>query len=175
MTQTEIIAKNIIKYRKLKGLTQNDVASYLGITRAGYANYEQGVRSLSFETALQLGELFGVSTTTLGYVEENEEQPASVHKAEIEITPREIILVKAYRNNPDMQTAVDRLLKIEQPITIKSFRAASSVDNHEPKIDISEYTRNIAAGTGNEGLDDNKINEVNDFARQIAELENKSE
>ena len=45
----------------------------------------------------------------------------------------------------------------------------------QKEIDISEYTRNIAAGTGNEGFDDNKINEVNDFARQIAELENKSE
>lgn len=137
MTQAETIAQNIIKYRKLKGLTQNDVAEYLGITRSGYANYERGLRTLSFETALQLGELFEVSTNTLGYTEEIEQSTNKMSKAQnpnIEFTQHEVNLVKAYRNNPDMQLAVDRLLKIEQPATIKSFRAANSSDNHEPEI-----------------------------------------
>ena len=137
MTQTETIAHNIIKYRKLKGLTQNDVAEYLGMTRSGYANYELGLRSLSFETALQLGELFEVSTNTLGYTEEYEMKPTEtkdVKKPNIILSPHEEKVVKAYRDNPDMRTAVDRLLKIEQPAMIKSFRAASSIDNHEPEI-----------------------------------------
>ena len=43
-------------------------------------------------------------------------------------------------------------------------------------IDISSYTQNIAAGTGSEGFTEDKVNEVNDFAKQVAELEgNKSE
>lgn len=146
MTRTEIIAKNILKYRKQKGLTQNDVANYLGLTRAGYANYERGIRSLSFETALQLGELFGISTTTLGYIDETKDDIPQVQNIETPIydfTPKEIKVIKAYRKNPDMQTAVDRLLKIEQASTIKSFRAAHSADNHEPEIvemeDLSKY------------------------------------
>lgn len=137
MTQAETIAQNIIKYRKLKGLTQNDVAEYLGITRSGYANYERGLRTLSFETALQLGELFEVSTNTLGYTEEIEQGSDKMSNAQnpnIKFTQHEVNLVKAYRNNPDMQPAVDRLLKIEQTATIKSFRAASSSDNHEAEI-----------------------------------------
>lgn len=137
MTQAETIAQNIIKYRKLKGLTQNDVAEYLGITRSGYANYERGLRTLSFETALQLGELFEVSTNTLGYTEEIEQssnKTSNVQNPNIKFTQHEVNLVKAYRKNPDMQPAVDRLLKIEQTAMIKSFRAASSSDNHEPEI-----------------------------------------
>lgn len=146
MTRTEIIAKNILKYRKEKGLTQSDVADHLGITRAGYANYEHGIRSLSFETALQLGELFGISPTTLGYIEEVKEdvpKEQNIAKPIYDFTPKEIKVVKAYRKNPDMQPAVDRLLKIEQSGMIKSFRAASSSDNHEPEIvemeDLSKY------------------------------------
>lgn len=43
-------------------------------------------------------------------------------------------------------------------------------------IKISDYTQNIAAGTGGEGFTEDKVSEVNDFAKQIAELEgNKSE
>lgn len=38
-------------------------------------------------------------------------------------------------------------------------------------IKISDYTRSIAAGTGEEGFTEDKIEEVNDFARQIAEIE----
>lgn len=140
MTQTETIAKNIIKYRKLKGLTQNDVAEYLGITRSGYANYEQGLRALSFETALQLGELFGVSTNSLGYTDND--QPIKKEESNNDFTPHEIKLVQAYRDNPDMQPAVDRLLKIEQPAMIRSFRAASSVDNHPSEIvDIKDLSK----------------------------------
>ena len=55
----------------------------------------------------------------------------------------------------------------------KEYQRCISKKNHD--IDNSSYTQNIAAGTGGEGFDDEKIKEVNDFARKIAELENKSE
>ena len=134
MTQTETIAQNIVKYRKLKGLTQTEAAKYLGITRSAYANYEQGARSISFETALQLGELFGVSTNTLGYVESGEIQKTE----EVKFTNHEIELVQAYRNNPDMQPAVDRLLKIEQ-LTASETRPPGERKPLEdyPQADIS--------------------------------------
>lgn len=126
MTQSETIAQNIVKFRKQKGLTQNEVAEYLGITRAGYANYEQGSRAISFETALKLGELFGISTNTLGYVDTED----------LNITPHEKKLIKAYRDNPDLQPAVDRLLLINDGPAQQSviFRAASSKDNHSAEI-----------------------------------------
>lgn len=48
------------------------------------------------------------------------------------------------------------------------------ISKKNTQTDISSYTQNIAAGTGSEGFDDNKINEVNDFAKKISELENNS-
>lgn len=134
MTQSETIAQNIIKFRKGKNLTQNEVADYLGITRAGYANYEQGLRTVSFETALKLGELFGVSTDALGYVDTNE----------LNITQREKKLIQAYRNNPNLQPAVDRILQIDDDDNTQSiiFRAAKSSDNHA--AEITTTTKNFS-------------------------------
>lgn len=161
MTQVETIAQNIVKYRKLKGLTQNDVAEYLGMTRSGYANYELGLRSLSFETALQLGELFGVSTNTLGYSEEESPQvynqseapPINHNKPECDFDDCEIELVQKYRKLDNYGKEVVNLVadaevkRCEEqnttPELIRSFIAAHSVDNHEPKIaymeDLSKY------------------------------------
>ena len=60
------------------------------------------------------------------------------------------------RGEGEMQGAVDKLLEIEPA---------------RRKIDISAYKQNIAAGTGEEGFTPEKFKEVDDFARQIAELE----
>lgn len=45
-------------------------------------------------------------------------------------------VITAYRNNPDMQSAVDRLLLIDNGPAQQSviFRAASSTENHAPEI-----------------------------------------
>ena len=45
-------------------------------------------------------------------------------------------VITAYRNNPDMQPAVDRLLLIDSEPAQQSviFRAASSAENHAPEI-----------------------------------------
>lgn len=64
--------------------------------------------------------------------------------AEFKVTELEKRVIIAYRNNPDMRASVNKLLDIkEQPAMIKSFRAASSSDNHEPEIvemeDLSKY------------------------------------
>ena len=118
MTVTEKIAKNIIKYRKLKNLTQSDVAQILGITRAGYAHYEQGTRSISFEHALQLGELFGVSTNTLGYDEEYEIQSVSMVDDSFLLSDHEKEVITAYRSaEKALQDGIDRMLGIEPLVT----------------------------------------------------------
>lgn len=45
-------------------------------------------------------------------------------------------VITAYRNNPDMQPAVDRLLLIDSEPAQQSviFRAANSAENHAPEI-----------------------------------------
>lgn len=56
----------------------------------------------------------------------------------------------------------------------KEYQRCRTSQKHN--VNISSYTQNIAAGTGGEGFTEDKVNEVNDFAKQVAELEgNKSE
>lgn len=93
--QAEKISLNIIKYRKLKGLTQKEVAEYLGITQAGYSYYEHGKRALSFEIALKLSELFGVSTYFLGYIDNK--QPINNEEIINENMSREFFLKEKIR------------------------------------------------------------------------------
>ena len=47
--------------RKQKGVTQKDIAEYLGCTVQTVANYENGRRSADYETQLKLAEYFNVS------------------------------------------------------------------------------------------------------------------
>lgn len=55
----------LINIRKSKGLSQQDVADYLGISRQAYCNYENGKREASYETLLQLSEYFNVTVDEL--------------------------------------------------------------------------------------------------------------
>ncbi len=57
--------KYLKKLRHDKGLTQQNVAAYLGITRQAYSNYENDNRLPDIETLLKLSEFFQVSLDTL--------------------------------------------------------------------------------------------------------------
>lgn len=51
--------------RKTKGVTQQTVADFLGITREGYSFYENGHRSPDYETLSKIAGYFGVTTDYL--------------------------------------------------------------------------------------------------------------
>lgn len=91
--------------REARNLTQKDVSEMLNINPRTYASYEKNEREPNSEILIQFAEFFGVTIDyLLGVIRK---QPA--------LSSHESALIKAYRNSPDMQPAVDRLLKIEQP------------------------------------------------------------
>ena len=59
MDERLIIAKNIKLMRKVSDFTQENVASFLGITRSAYSNYELGTRELPLEHMENLADLYG--------------------------------------------------------------------------------------------------------------------
>ena len=59
MDERLIIAKNIKLMRKVSDFTQENVASFLGITRSAYSNYEFGTRELPLEHMENLADLYG--------------------------------------------------------------------------------------------------------------------
>lgn len=56
---------NLLNIRTQKGFSQQKVADYLGVSRQAYCNYENGKREASYETLLQLAELFETSIDDL--------------------------------------------------------------------------------------------------------------
>ncbi|MEK3955407.1 helix-turn-helix domain-containing protein [Psychrobacillus sp. FSL K6-1464] len=60
-----MFGKNLAKLRKVKKLSQYDLAERTGLSRGQIANYEQGTRQPDFETLLNFADFFGVSTDYL--------------------------------------------------------------------------------------------------------------
>ena len=51
----------LIKLRRQKGFTQEQMAKLLNIERSCYSNYENGYRNPSFENVLKLKKILGVT------------------------------------------------------------------------------------------------------------------
>lgn len=68
----------LINIRKLKGLTQKQVAESCGITRSCYAGYEQGIRSPNSKKSKAIGEYLGFSWTL--FFEEDGRETCSIKK-----------------------------------------------------------------------------------------------
>ncbi len=107
-----------------------DVARELHIPYTTYVNYEKEVREPNSETLIEFANYFSCSVDYLICRSDNREVMTDVR--EIELTRHEKKLVVAYRNKPEMQPAIDKLLNInddssEEYITV--LTAARSSDN----------------------------------------------
>lgn len=70
MEERLIIAKNIKLLRQASNYTQENIASFLGIGRSAYSNYESGDRELPLSCMEKLADLYGCDAYML--YEENE-------------------------------------------------------------------------------------------------------
>lgn len=64
-TMHKTIGDNIAKIRKVQGLTQDNLASYLGVSRVQISHYERGAREISVTELNKLSDLFGVELSDL--------------------------------------------------------------------------------------------------------------
>jgi transcriptional regulator with XRE-family HTH domain len=64
-TMREIIGTNIAKMREKQGLNQDNIASYLGLSRVQISHYERGKREISVTELNKLSDLFGVELSEL--------------------------------------------------------------------------------------------------------------
>lgn len=60
MTQNEIVGQNISHFRTSLGLSQDDLADYLGIARPMISYYENGSRRIPTDIITKSAKLFGV-------------------------------------------------------------------------------------------------------------------
>ncbi len=64
-TKLELLAKNIKKFRKLKGLSQNQLAELLNISREHLAKIETTKRSISLKLLFELADVLNITLQEL--------------------------------------------------------------------------------------------------------------
>lgn len=100
---------NLKELRIKNKMYQKDVAKILGIERTTYVKYETGVTEPDIKTLIKLADIFNV---TLDYLLGRETSGNISRADESPLTGKELALISAYRNNPAMQGAVDKLLGV---------------------------------------------------------------
>jgi transcriptional regulator with XRE-family HTH domain len=110
-----VLGKRLIGLRKKSGLTQEELALRLNISRGTYAHYEIGKRNPDYATLKMLANFFGVTTDYLL------DRPDLPPKDPDEPTPQEIIVAMPAMAAP--QVILDgRNLTFDVPPTIENDR-----------------------------------------------------
>ena len=103
MTSMEIeVSRNIKKYRKLRGITQKELASMLGVKDSTVCCWEIARNAVDIETLAKICKILDVTMKEMygPYGEITDK----------DLTPKEKTLISAYRDHPEIQHAVDLLL-----------------------------------------------------------------
>lgn len=96
------IGNRIRKYRKEVGLTQEQLAEAIGVTKSRVSNWEQGINRPDADILAELCKALNVSPSIL----------LDVYLTDDELNEQEKKVIKAYRDKPDLRQAVDILLGI---------------------------------------------------------------
>lgn len=97
------IGGRIRQYRKDKGLTQEQLANEIQVTKNRVSNWEQGINRPDADIIGNICRALNVSPSDL----------LDVHLTDDELDAHEKKVIKAYRAKKDLQQAVDILLGIE--------------------------------------------------------------
>lgn len=97
------IGNRIRKYRKDSGLTQEQLAEKISVTKSRVSNWEQGINRPDADILGAICRALNVSPSDL----------LDVHLTDDELNAHEKKVIKAYRTKEDLQQAVDILLGIE--------------------------------------------------------------
>ena len=117
-----------------KNISPNAVCAELGYSNAISTKWRKGAMPRS-TTLHKIADYFGVSVDYL-LGNENAPQKATIliPKSNEALTEHEQVVIKAYRDQPAMQPAVDKLLGVEQDGEVTVYAAAHSVDKRPDGI-----------------------------------------
>lgn len=102
-----IINDRIKQLRKHKNITLKELAEYIGVKEATMQRYESGeIKSIPYDNIVKIAEYLNCQPQYLMGWSDN------IHPI-FELSNNEINLVKAYREHPEMQDAVNKLLGID--------------------------------------------------------------
>ena len=94
----EIVAKNLLYYRKKNKITQKQLADKLGVKHNAISAWENGVNSIDIDTLFQVCKIFGITVNDMYNIKE-EKNPYTIaaHKDGVEFTPEELKKIEEYK------------------------------------------------------------------------------
>lgn len=99
-----IVAKNILFYRKRKKLSQKALAEMIGVKHNTISSWESCTNSVDIDNLFKICDALNTSINVMMGIDE----PSNGFS----ITDDEKKLVLSYRNHPEMQAAVNKMLDI---------------------------------------------------------------
>lgn len=128
--------------RTTAGLSQRELAQKIDVSKSSINMYERGEREPGFETLESIADLFRVDINyLLGRntfpIEHQSPQSNAIQDTGnlYVLSLKEHEIIEAYRNKPEMQPAVDRLLNVDDDTnSVKVYRAAKSEESHPDEI-----------------------------------------
>lgn len=119
----ETIAKALKRLREQSGLTADQVGEMVGKSGKTVNAWENNRGQPDAEMLMLLCDIYNVSDILAEFRDEPKEAFA--------VSEHEKSVITEYRNNPDMQNAVDRLLGVNKDKKISIYKAARSSDGEE--------------------------------------------
>lgn len=113
------------EYRTLHSISQEELAKKLNTTKQVISRYENEQRIPKLSVAIEYSAKLGIPLDILVDDKKSLEPNIILSSHEKEV-------ITAYRNQPAMQEAVDRLLGIKEEETVVVFQAARSKSNTPP-------------------------------------------
>lgn len=91
----EIIAKNLLFYRKKNKITQKQLADQLGVKHNAISSWENGVNSIDIDTLFKVCKIFGVTVNDM-YDIKTEPNTLAAHFDGDEFTPEELDEIRQF-------------------------------------------------------------------------------
>ena len=139
------IGNRIKNLRIQVGLSQSKVAEMIGTIKQTIYKYETGIiTNIPSDKIEQLARIFKVSPSyIMGWEDEEQKSNNIAISTHFKISPHEKELVVAYREHPESQLVIDKILDIDKPKTVKVYTAARSKDG-KTKAEYKEITEEEA-------------------------------
>lgn len=99
------LGARIRKYREEQKLSQKELAALIGVSNSRVSNWEQGINRPDADILADICRALNVSPSEL----------LNVHLSDDELSGQERKLLRAYRQKPELQQAVNILLGIDEP------------------------------------------------------------
>lgn len=130
-----ILNDRIKARRKSLNITLLELAEHIGVKEATMQRYESGeIKSIPYDNIVKIAQYLNCTPQYLmGW--SDSVQP------DLTFSQHEIELIKAYRNQPAMQEAVDKLLGVPAPVELPIDDTVSTVNAIDRKIPKAECNK----------------------------------